>query len=669
MPEYGFLQTLVIILGTSALVVFLFSKLKMPSIVGFFVAGMLIGPHGLGLIRDIHEIELLAEIGVILLLFVIGIEFSLAHLLKMKKIIIWGGGSQVFLTILLSAAIAYLFVDNFYQAIFFGFLIALSSTAIVLKMLQERGEIDTPHGRMMVGILIFQDLCVVPLMLLTPVLGGGGVELHELGYKVLKAIIIVTVVLVAARWVVPELLHQIVRTRSRELFISVIILLCFGIALLTSKLGLSLALGAFLAGLVIAESEYASQATSEILPFKDSFIGLFFVSIGMLMDIEFIRPYFYSILLVVCGIFLLKIITGALSAFLAGVNIKYAFNSGFGLAQVGEFSFVLAMVGKSVELITDDLYQIFLSSSVITMIMTPFILKYYISLSDKIASIEIFKKLDRRSREMATSLKLTSINGHVVIVGFGLNGKNVAKVLREVGIPYVVVELNADTVKKKKTKEPIFYGDATSPEILHHVGIERARVLVIAISDAAATRKIVQIARKTNPQLHIIVRTRYISEVDDLTKLGANEVIPEEFETSIEIFSRTLHFYQVPRNIITEHINNIRKNHYKSLRSTELPAKFLTERIDLMKAIETETYYVKENSKIVGHTIRELHLRAETGATIIAIQRGEEIYHNPPPNFVLQSGDILLLIGKSKDLIRAIEYLESDRFLIVKYHR
>ncbi len=669
MPEYAFLQTLVIIFGTSALVVFALNKVKVPSIVGFLVAGMLIGPHGLGLIKDIHEVELLAEIGVILLLFVIGIEFSLAHLMKMKKIIIWGGGSQVMLTIIFSAVSAYIIISNLYQSIFFGFLFALSSTAIVMKMLQERGEMDTPHGRMMVGILIFQDLCVVPLMLLTPAMGVGSVGPYDVAYKMIKAALIVAVVLVAARWIVPELLHQIVSTKSRELFISVIILLCFGIALLTSKFGLSLALGAFLAGLIIAESEYASQATSEILPFKDSFIGLFFVSVGMLMDIGFVHVHFLKIFIAVCGIFLLKMLTGTLAAFLAGSNLKYSLHTGFGLAQVGEFSFVLALVGKSAGLITDDLYQIFLSSSVITMVMTPFILKYSPSLSEKIISLSLLKKLSRPKRSYETSKISSNVSDHVIIIGFGINGKNLAKVLADSEIPYIVVELNADTVRKKKKKEPIFYGDATSPEILHHVGIHKARILVVAISDAAATRRIVQIARQENRDMHIIVRTRYVSEIEDLTKLGANEVIPEEFETSIEIFSRTLHYYQVPRNIITENINNIRRNHYKTLRTTALPSKFLTERYDLMKTIETETYLIKENHKAEGHSIKELHLRAETGATIIAIQRGEEIFNNPSPNFVLRSGDILLLIGKSKDLANAIEYLESERFLIVKYHR
>ncbi len=669
MPQYDFLQTLVIIFGISALVVFVLNRIKVPSIVGFLVAGMLVGPHGLGLVRDIHEVELLAEIGVILLLFVIGIEFSLTYLMKMKKIIIWGGGSQVILSIIFSAGIAYLFISNIYQSIFFGFLIALSSTAIVLKMLQDRGEMDTPHGRMLIGILIFQDLCVVPLMLLTPAMSGNGIELYEIAYKMIKAALIVAVVLIAARWIVPELLHQVVRTKSRELFISVIILLCFGIALLTSKFGLSLALGAFLAGLIISESEYASQATSEILPFKDSFIGLFFVSVGMLMDISFVQVHYTEILAVVLGIFCLKMITGTLAASFTGSNLKYSFNTGFGLAQVGEFSFVLALVGRSVGLITDNLYQIFLSSSVITMVMTPFVIRYSNRLSDRIISLGFIKNLLRSGVSKETPKILSSVTGHVIIVGFGINGKNLARVLADALIPYIVIELNADTVKKKKKKEPIFYGDATSPEILNHAGIHKARVLVIAISDAAATRRIVQIARKENPNLHILVRTRYVSEIDDLTKLGANEVIPEEFETSIEIFSRTLHNYQVPRNIINEHINNIRRNHYKTLRTTSLPIKFLTERYDLMKTIETETYLIKDGSKADGHSIKELHLRAETGATIIAIHRGDEIYHNPSPNFVLKSGDLLLLIGKSKVLNAAVEYLESERFLVVKYHR
>lgn len=657
MPEYAFLQTLVIIFGTSTLVVFLLNRVKVPSIVGFLLAGILIGPHGLSLVKDIHDIELLAEVGVILLLFIIGIEFSLANIVKMKKIIIGGGGAQVMFTIMLSAGIAYLIINDIYQSIFFGFLIALSSTAIVMKMLQERGEIDAPHGRTMVGILIFQDLCVVPLMLLTPLIGGEGVGLYDVAYKIIKAALIVTIVLIAARWFVPHLLHQIVRTRSRELFISIIILLCLGTALFTSKLGLSLALGAFLAGLIISESEYASQAVAEIVPFKESFIGLFFVSVGMLLDIRFVQDNYMEILLAVLGIFILKTTAGTLSAFLTGGNLKYALLAGLGLFQIGEFSFVLAMVGKSVGLISDFFYQIFLSSSVITMILTPLLISHSNKLADRIASLSFLKKLSRATK--VTHEISTTLSEHVIIVGFGINGSNLAHVLREANIPYVIIELNPDTVRKKKKKEPIFYGDATSVDILHHAGIHKAKVLVVAISDAAAIRRIVQIARKENHQLHIIVRTRYVSEIDDLTKLGANEVIPEEFETSIEIFSRTLHHYQVPRNIISEHINNIRKNSYKALRTTALPAKFLSERYEIMKSIETETYLINDKSRLAGCSIKDLQLRSKTGATIIAIQRGEDVHYNPSPDFILKSKDVIFMIGKAKHLTSAIEYLES----------
>ena len=280
--ESDFLILLAIILGVSALVVFLLHKLKIPSVVGFLVAGVIIGPHGVGLVRDTHAVEVMAEIGVILLLFTIGIEFSISRLLRIKKAVIVGGGLQVLLTILVASIASYVATGGARRSILFGFLVALSSTAIVMKMLAEKGETDTPHGRIMVGILIFQDLCVVPLMLLTPALAGEGIGAVGVMAKMGKALFIVAAVLFSAKWVIPRLLHQVVSTRSRELFTITIILLCFGIALLTSRFGLSLALGAFLAGLIISESEYAHQATSDILPFKDSFIGLFFVSVGML---------------------------------------------------------------------------------------------------------------------------------------------------------------------------------------------------------------------------------------------------------------------------------------------------------------------------------------------------------------------------------------------------
>lgn len=668
MQELEFLKSLVIIFSASAIVVFLLNRLKIPSLVGFLIAGTLIGPYGIGFIKDVHSVEMLAEIGVMLLLFTIGIEFSVSKLIKMKKSVLGGGGSQVSLTILLSTIAAYLITRDINKSLFFGFLISLSSTAIIFKLLAERGEIDTPHGRSMIGILIFQDICVVPLMLVTPILSGEKLNLIDIAIKMGKAVFIIVIVILSARWIVPVLLHNIVKTRSRELFITTIILLCLGIALLTSKFGLSLALGAFLAGIVISESEYAHQATSDILPFKDSFIGMFFVSVGMLMDISYVFNNLSVITIAVISIFCIKVLTGTLSVLIIKNPLRTAFHSGFGLAQVGEFSFVLAVLGKKLGIITDDFYQIFLSSSVISMIMTPFILKYAPFLSAWITSRHLLKRAAKLKsfKDGAFSPKK---RGHVIIIGFGLNGRNLAHVLKNTEIPYAVLDLNIDTVHEMRKKgEPIYYGDGTSKEILHKLGIERADLLVIAISDPISTRRIVSIARHENPNIYIIVRTRYLAEVDELIDLGANEVIPEEFETSIEIFSRVLHHFHVPRNIIADYIDNIRKNSYNALRTVVLPKKPLIERYEFLKDIETETYLIKEESNIGGHTIKDLHLRAETGVTIIALQRDNEIYQNPSPDFVLKKGDILLLIGKKRDINKAIEYLESDRFIVAKYH-
>lgn len=574
MREYAVLKLLVIIFGVSALVVFLLHRLRIPSLVGFLIAGVAVGPHGLGLVNDLHDVELLAEIGVILLLFTIGIEFSLGRLMQMKKAVIGGGVSQVLLTVLISALVAYSLRGDINRSIFFGFLISLSSTIIVFKILSERGEIDSPPGRMMVGILIFQDLCVVPLMLLTPSLSGEGINIIDLVTKMGKAALIIASVLLLARWAVPGLLHQVVHTRSRELFIITIILLCLGTALLTSRFGLSLALGAFLAGLLISESEYAHQATAEILPFKDSFIGLFFVSVGMLMDIGYMFDECLKIAIAVTLIFGLKMITGMLSTLMIGSPLRTAIHTGLGLSQIGEFSFVLAIAGKSIGLITDEMYQIFLSSSVVTMMVTPFLLKVAPTVSAWIASRRPLKRVIRLRKALEGDIFTRRRSGHVIIIGFGLNGRNLARVLRKTDIPYVILELNSDTVRKMKRKgEPIYYGDGANPEILHKLGVSSARILVIAISDPASSRRIVQIARNENPALHIIVRTRYTAEVEDLLRLGANEVIPEEFETSIEIFSRVLHYYHIPRDVITENIEHIRNDSYEVLRKVEFPKK------------------------------------------------------------------------------------------------
>ena len=661
--ELEFLKSLVIILFISAIIVFVLGRLKISSIVGFLIAGVIVGPHGAHLIEDVRDVELFAEIGVILLMFTIGLEFSLKNLLRLRRSVFGGGLLQIFLTIAVVVfLISFFFQHSLNIAIFEGFLVSLSSTAIVMKILQERSEIYSPHGRMSLGMLIFQDLCVVPFMLLIPVLAGNGGGIQDITVTILRAFLVIGIVLFAANWGVPRILHEVVSTRSRELFVITIILLCLGTALITSTFGLSLALGAFLAGIIISESEYAAQAISDILPFKESFTGLFFISIGMLLNISFLRSNLWTITGIVLVIILLKIITSAVSSSISGQTLQNSIQTGFYLSQIGEFSFILAVAGKNHGLITEEIYQIFLSASILTMIITPFVIMVSSPTAIWLISRSLFNRLERIRRVEDKEGFPAKRTGHVIITGFGINGRNLARVLRESDIPYVVLEMNNNTVRKmKKMGEPIYYGDGTSREILHKLGIHSAKVLVVAISDASATRRIVQIARKENPELHIIVRTRYVAEIDHLTDSGANEVIPEEFETSVEIFSRVLHYYNTPRNVISDHIENVRKDCYSVLRGVELPKKGLTERQELLKGMETETYLVRNTSWADGLSLRGLNLRVETGATIIAIKRTDNIHHNPPSDFILKAGDILLFIGTKEDIGRAIEYIDSRK--------
>jgi CPA2 family monovalent cation:H+ antiporter-2 len=497
----------------------------------------------------------------------------------------------------------------------------------------------------MIGILIFQDLCVVPMMLLTHSLSGEGDIFPGILLTLVKGAFIVAVVLVLARWAVPAVLHRIVHTKSTELFTISIILSCLGIAFITSQFGISLALGAFLAGLIISESEYAFEATAKVLPLKDSFLGLFFVSVGMLIDVKFMYVNISTLALVVAVVFVLKALIASGVVFVVQGSPRVAAISGLGLAQVGEFSLVLAAVGKSTGLMPADTYQMFLSVSLITMLFTPFVMSASPRAAESIMRIGPLKRLEPSPPDEKIP---RSLSGHVLIIGFGVVGRNLASTLKGTGLPYVVLELNNDIVRSERRKgEPIYFGEGTSRETLRKLGIVRARLLLVAISDPAATRKIVAISRITNPDMYIIVRTRYLSEVDDLHAMGADEVIPEEFEASVEIFSRVLNIYNVPRNVIDDHIEDIRKGSYMALR------------LPMLSEIVTESYLLKGPSRFVGHSLNDLRLRSRTGATVMAVKRGETIHQNPDADFVFEEGDIILLVGRPSDIGRAIEYIDS----------
>lgn len=655
------LGDLLLLLLASVPIAFLFHRLRLPTIVGFMITGVVIGPYGFGLIRDVHAIEVLAEIGVVLLLFTIGLEFSLRRIVEMRRTVLAGGGLQVAVTTLLVAGIAHLWGRPGNQAVFFGFLFALSSTAIVLKSYIDRAEVDAPHGRAGVGILLFQDLSIVVMMLLVPVLGGReGTSAARVALTLGSALAAVAVIILAARKAVPFLLYHIVRLRSPDLFIIFVVLMSLGTAWLTSQFGLSLALGAFIAGMVLSESEYSHQVVADILPFRDVFNSIFFVSIGMLLSLSALWADLPVVLAWVVALTLGKaaVVLGVVR--LLGYSLRVSTMAAVGLAQVGEFSFILARAGLPQGLLTEADYQRFLAASILSMIATPFLIKAAPRIGYALQSVFAPGSM-LEPTVMGFSPEEPDLRGHVIIVGYGLNGRNLARVLRRVDVPYLVLELNAQAVREARGRdERIIYGDATRREVLHHVALERARVLVLAISDPIATRHTVSLARRMNPDIHVIVRSRYMSELQDLIQLGADEVIPEEFETSIEIFSRVLREYGIARSVIQRQVEAVRSGVYQMLRAPSPPNVQMSEIAEALAGASTETLHVDAQSGAVGRTIGDLMLRSKTGATVIAVVRDGHTDINPGPGLRLRAEDVMVLLGSPEQIDLAIEQINSS---------
>ena len=657
MPQsFPVFQDLLTLLLASVPIAFLFHRLRLPTIVGFMITGVVIGPYGLGLISDAHAIELMAEIGVALLLFTIGLEFSIHRIIEMRRLVLLGGGLQVVITILAATLIAYGRGRSVNQAIFFGFLIALSSTAIVLKTYIDRAEIDAPHGRAGVGILLFQDLSIVPMMLMVPVLSGrDGSSPGRIAMTFATAIVAIGVIILATRKLVPFLLQHIVRLRSPEVFIISIVLLCLGTSWLTAQFGLSLALGAFIAGMVLSETEYSHQIIADILPFRDVFNSLFFISIGMLLSVSALASNMGGVLVLVIGLIIGKALIVLITVRFLGYSLRVSTMTGLGLAQIGEFSFVLAKMGVPQGLLPEVDYQRFLAASILSMIATPFLIKLAPRIGYALQSA-FGPRFALEPNVASYEPEEAELRGHVLIVGYGFNGRNLAKVLRRTRVPYLVLELNADAVRSAHAEgERVIYGDATRHEVLHQVGLESARVLVLAISDPVATRHTVWTAREMRPDIHIIVRTRYMSELADLHDLGADEVIPEEFETSIEIFSRVLRELGTPRHIIQRQVAAIRSEGYEMLRMPSLPVVDMAEIAEALGSAATETFIVSQDSVAAGKSIGEIQLRTKTGVSVIAIIHDGTTEINPGPESVLNPDDVLVLLGTPENVDRAIE--------------
>jgi len=647
------LRQLIIVFGLAVIVVVLCHRLKVPAIIGFLITGALAGPHGFGIVTAVHEVEHIAELGVILLLFSIGLELSLRELVRLKRVVLLGGSLQVGLTVAAFWWLGSVSAHQSLEAVLIGFLISLSSTAVVLKLLQERRESDTPHGRTTLGILIFQDVVAVPMMLIIPLLAGTAASSGQsiLGTLV-TGVAVVALVLVAAARIVPWTLHEIARTRSRELFSLTVVVLCFSVALFTSWVGLSPALGAFLAGLIIADSEYSHEALGNIFPFRDIFTSLFFVSVGMLLDASFVLSHLPLVLLVTTIVVILKALFALVAVLAVGLSLRTAILTAFGLAQVGEFSFVLAKSGLEAGVLQTETYQLFLSVSILSMTLVPLMLRFAPAAAHSLHRLPLPARI-RNGWYMFSSARdeVRGVNhDHLLIVGFGVNGQHLARAAETARIPWVALEMNPETVRAERAAgRPVFFADASREEVLHLHGITHARVIVVAISDDPSTRRIIALARRLNPAIYIIARTGDMRDTAALYAQGANEVIPEEFETSIEIFVRVLAKYLVPMSDINCFVQEIRAGGYDMFRSLNRPAGN-SDLQAFLPDVEIATFRIAPESELARAGLTKNTFRDRYQATLLAIRRGDEVVPHPPGEEVLTADDIIIVIGSPETI-------------------
>jgi CPA2 family monovalent cation:H+ antiporter-2 len=647
------IAAVVLILLISIVFLLIGQRFNIPSVVSFLVLGILVGPFGLALLTDQATIEMIGQIGVILLLFVIGLEFSFEKLFKSWKVVIIGGLLQVCTTIAAIAVIVRFLGFPFNEALFIGFLVSLSSTAIVMKVLQDRGQVETLSGRTLLGILIFQDIAIIPMILITPLLiGGGGPDFETLPSEILKVALLIVIIIVSARWLVPWFLFRVALAKSRELFFFSIAGICFAVAWLTSMSGLSFTLGAFVAGLIISESEYSIDAISHIIPFRDVFAAVFFVSIGMLLNARIVMTNFTVILLLVVVILCVKILTGSLAVAALGMPARVCVFSGLALCQIGEFSFVLAESGLKGDLIPVTTYQFFLAAAIITMALTPFSMK-----ASPGATRLLYRILPGRFGPVTNAVEQDlpenrMPHDHIIITGYGTRGRSVANAAEIAGIPYIVIELNPDIIRKERAKKlkNCIFGDATREEVLIHAGIRQAKALVISIPEHDEIARIIHHARLLSPSIYIVARAGRTESAQELLKKGADEVISEDFEASLEIFARILNKYQISEDEISKFVSRIRRKGYTLFKKSGSPDINLTEYKQKFDDQRMYTVRVMPGSWAAGKTFAELDLKNQFGIEGASLRRQNETLLEPPEDISLLEGDKIILFTTEQNI-------------------
>ncbi|NOK62323.1 MAG: hypothetical protein GFH25_541226n62 [Chloroflexi bacterium AL-N10] len=667
-----FLSEVVALLGISAIIAYLCFRVGLVPIVGFLIAGVVIGPNTLGLVQNRELIDATAEIGIILLLFTIGIEFSLGKLAQIRNIILIGGGFQVGLTVALVTGLFVLLGLSWQIGVFSGCLIALSSTAIILKLLSDRSETNAPVGQIALGVSIFQDLTAIIMVLLVPMLSGDGGSGMDIVWALLRALAIILVVLVVARRIMPPILEVVARTCSTEIFLLTVIAICFGTAWLTNMAGVSLSLGAFLAGLIVSESSFSEYSFGEILPLQILFSATFFVSVGMLLDVRFVLEQPLLILGVVAGILVIKMLTTGIGVIMLGYPLRTALLSGFFLAQVGEFSFVLERVGRSADIfplgMAETGGQTFIAATVILMVLTPFLTQFGYWLDNRLAQRET-NNIREAMGAPAETETFRNLENHVIVVGYGECSRQLVRVLRNSRIPYVITTLNPGGANEAEIEGlPVLRGDGSRLYTLSIVNVERAKMIVNADDDPAMARRVVNVARLANPTLSIIVRTRYTAEMEPLTQAGADIVIAEELESTVQLFAQVLEAYRISPEETEAHLQSMRAKGYAVLRQSAAAssiAPIVCKNLD-EDCMHTRIVTIREGAHAAGQTLQELNLAQNFGLQVQAIQRDGQTITDLDDKLSLVLDDQLVLVGsatqfaQSADVFRVGTLAESD---------
>lgn len=629
------LQSISVILITAVIILLIFNKLKLPSMIGLFLTGIVLGQF----INSTSIITEISELGVIFLLFIIGLEFSIEKFSAIKHYAVLGGLLQVVLTTLIVAVLAFIVALPLNQAIFLGFLVCFSSTAIVMKLIQKKQLTHTLQGRVTLGILIFQDIAVILVLLLTPLLGGDSLNFDILPSIIFNVVLLSIIIIIGAMYLVPKALKEAAKTKNRDLYMLLILFICFGTTFGTSAIGVSPELGAFIAGLIISNTDYAHQTLGYIQPFQDVFMSIFLISIGLMINLHYFIYNIVFILILSVIVLLIKFIATFVTGQILKIPIKTTIAISILLSQIGEFSFVLAGEGIKYGLLTNELFTTFLAVSIISMSATPFLQKITPKIVDLFKKIPYFQVDDELTTINEEEHQQQELEDHVILVGFGVNGKNLARACYHYHIPYVIVDFNPIIVEKEKALGlPIIYGNAANESVLKELKITDAKCIVVATSNYESTLKTVDAARRLNPNIHIIVRTRYLRNVDEVYEAGADEVIPEEFETSIVMFSRVMDYYNKDIDEITDTIDTLRSDNYYEFRTVS-PEELTTKLSERITDLNVESLYVTKEKQLDEFKFNKYDL------VVTAVIRDNKTLLGISPKFELKIDDLILFTG------------------------